>query len=216
MSSKGIGTGAMIGGALAVFAALCPSAGAQQVAGPPSPSSVNFSDPGLNLTFQSRDGSRFASTDPTDTMGPGAREQVEMQLSASGERAGVPVDVAFAHRGSLNSDETGHDRRGSEFRVGHNLVQQRDPNKADRPSVYAFVASDNEALTWRPGSHDNSASLAMQDQVEVGDRSAGITYENHGIQTSLAYVERDIHTRVGGRSYSADENFAGVTVTLRR
>ncbi|MFT3729473.1 MAG: hypothetical protein QM759_16740 [Terricaulis sp.] len=216
MSSKGFGPGAVISGVIAVAAILCPAALAQQATeGPPAPSAVNFNDPGINLSFHNTDGSRFSSTNPTETGGPGNRDQVEMQVSASGAHAGVPVDVAFAHRGSLNSDETGRDRRGSEFRVGHNLVQQRDPNKAEHPSVYAFVASDNEALTWRPGGHDNGASLAMQDQVEVGDRSAGVTYENHGVQTSLAYVERDIHTRVGGRNYSTDENFAGVTVTLR-
>jgi hypothetical protein len=205
----------MIGGMLAVAVAFASPALAQEIAGPPTPSGVNFNDPGINLSVHSSDGSRFSSTNPTETGGPGAHDQVELQLSASGARAGVPVDVAFAHRGTINSDDSGRDRRGSEFRVGHNLVQERDPNKAQGSSVYAFVASDNEALTWRPGAHADGASLAMQDQVEVGDRSAGITYENHGVQTSLAYVERDIHTRVGGRSYSSDENFAGVTVTLR-
>ena len=78
------------------------------------------------------------------------------------------------------------------------------------------MASDKEALTWRPGEHTDGASLALQNQVDVGDRSAGITYENHGVQTSLAYVERQVRTSVGGRGYSTDENFAGVTVTLRR
>lgn len=205
----------MISSVFAVAAAFASPAFAQEVAGPPTPSGVSFSDPGINLSVRSSDGSRFSSTNPTETNGPGARDQVELRVAASGERAGVPVDVAFAHRGTINSDESGHNRRGSEIRVGHNLVQQRDPNKAQGSSVYAFVASDNEALTWRPGDHSDGASLAMQDQVEVGDRSAGVTYESHGVQTSLAYVERDIHTRVGGRSYSADENFAGVTVTLR-
>lgn len=215
--SKGFGAGVMIGSVLAAAAAFTPAAHAQQLVGPPATAAagVTFEDPGVNLSFHAADGSRFSSTNPTETGGPGTHDQVEMQLSASGDRAGVPVDVAFAHRGTINSDDSGRNRHGSEFRVGHNLVQERDPNKAQGSSVYAFVASDNEALTWRPGGHDTGNSLAMQDQVEVGDRSAGITYENHGIQTSLAYVERDIHTRVGGRSYSSDENFAGVTVTLR-
>lgn len=206
----------MLGSVLAAAAVFTLPAHAQEVAGPPTPSGVSFADPGINLSVHNSDGSRFSSTNPTETSGPGARDQVELQLSGSGAGAGLPLDVAFAHRGTIDSDESGRDRRGSEFRVGHNLVQQRDPNAAEGPSVYAFVASDNEALTWRPGGHDTGASLAMQDQVEVGDRSAGITYETHGVQTSLAYVERDIHTRVGGRSYSSDENFAGVTVTLRR
>src|SRR5690242_13900016 len=147
MSSKGLGAGAMIGGMLAVAAAFASPAFAQEIAGPPAPSGVSFNDPGINLSVHNSDGSRFSSTNPTETGGPGAHDQVELQLSASGARAGVPVDVAFAHRGTINSDDTGRDRRGSEFRVGHNLVQERDPNKAQGSSVYAFVASDNEALT---------------------------------------------------------------------
>ena len=55
-----------------------------------------------------------------------------------------------------------------------------------------------------------------RDLVEVGDLSAGVTWERGGVQTSLAYVEREQSTRVGNQTYSHDENFAGVTVTMRR
>ena len=215
MSSKVLGAGFVAGGLVALATALAPSARAQEAVQAPA-SSVSFSDPGLNLSIRNSDGARFSSTNPTETAGPGARDQIELQFAASGHRAGVPVDVAVAHRDTLNGDDSGRNRRGSEFRIGHNLVPQRDPAHARGSSVYAFVASDNEALTWRPGGHDDGASLAMQDQVQVGDRSAGVTYERNGVQTSLAYVEREERTRVGGNSYTTEENFAGVTVTLRR
>ena len=58
--------------------------------------------------------------------------------------------------------------------------------------------------------------FALQDRVEIGDVQAGVTYEVYGIQTSLAYVQRKMRTRVGANTYVQDENFAGITVTMRR
>jgi hypothetical protein len=100
------------------------------------------------------------------------------------------------------------------------LVQQdsADPNAA--PSVYMFVASDDEALTWRPGQRTElggqRGGFALQDRVEVGDVSAGVTYERGNVQASIAYVEREVSAQVGRDSYSKDESFTGVTVTMRR
>jgi hypothetical protein len=83
-----------------------------------------------------------------------------------------------------------------------------------------FVASDDEALTWQPGVRSEfggqGASLALQDRVEVGDLSAGVTYERNGVQASLAYVEREESARIGQQNFSQDESFTGVTVTMRR
>jgi hypothetical protein len=215
VSRNGLNAGIALGSALAVACVFTQPAAAQEATAQAPPTSVNFNDPSVGLSVRSTDGSRFSATDPTDTAGAGAHDQLELQLSASGAGAGLPLDVAVAHRDSLAAQDTGRDRRGSELRIGQNLVQHRDPSHARGSSVYAFVSSDDEALTWRPGGHPGG-SLAMQDQVEVGDRAAGVTYEHNGVQTSLAYVEREVHTRVGANTYSTDENFAGVTVTLRR
>ena len=132
------------------------------------------------------------------------------------------LDVSFAQRASLGAGSDGDiDRRGrgSEVRIGRGLVEQRDGN-LQRSSTYVFVASDNEALTWQPGQRSEfggqGSSFAMQDRVEVGDLSAGVTYERNGIQASLAYVEREESTTVGQQSFSQDESFTGVTVTMRR
>jgi hypothetical protein len=93
----------------------------------------------------------------------------------------------------------------------------------DRPSStptwYLFAATDDEALVWRPGMRSEfgggGASFALQDRVEIGDLQAGITYESHGIQASLAYVEREFSVRSGATTFTQDESFAGVTLTMR-
>ena len=36
------------------------------------------------------------------------------------------------------------------------------------------------------------------------------------MQASIAYVEREVSAQVGRDSYSREENFTGVTVTMRR
>jgi hypothetical protein len=128
-----------------------------------------------------------------------------------------------AQRASFGADENGKvDRRGrgSEVRVGRGLVRDYRERSNDRSAVYMFVASDDEALTWQPGSRSefggNGGGLALEDRVEVGDLSAGVTYERNGVQASLAYVEREEATRVGNQSFNQDQSFAGVTVTMRR
>ncbi|MGD9981578.1 MAG: hypothetical protein AB7H66_07265 [Hyphomonadaceae bacterium] len=132
------------------------------------------------------------------------------------------LDVSFAHRASIGSGAEGDiDRqgRGSEVRIGRNLVEERE-GRRQGASTYLFVASDNEALTWQPGQRSDfggrGAAFTLQDQVEVGDMSVGVTYENHGVQASLAYVEREESVTVGHQGFSQDENFAGITVTMRR
>jgi hypothetical protein len=231
---KGLGAGVVLCSVIAAAIAVAPAIRAQEASqshqamqdaaqtqaaspapdpaqGPPT--NVSFNDPGLTLTVRDSQGGRFASTSPAPTTGPDSH-QVEMQFSASGDRAGVPLDVAIAHRDTLNADETGHNQRGSELRIGHNLVPHEEAGGSRGSSVYAFISSDDQAVTWRPG---QASSLAMQDhRVEVGDHAAGVTYETHGVQTSLAYVQRKVSTRVGVRGYSTDESFAGVTVTVRR
>lgn len=221
----------LVGGVLAAasfiphaFAQEAPQAGpqaapAQQADAAPR---IDFRDPstqissgegGLNITARAND-ARFAPTDPVEAHGGSHPQPVELQITATG----APVDVSFAHRGLIGSDQdrSGH---GSEVRIGRGLVARDDGSHPRRDSVYAFVASDDQALTWHPGARSEfggpANSLVLQDTVNVGDNSAGITYEHNGVQASLAYVERTIRSRVGNRGYSQDENFAGVTVTMR-
>jgi hypothetical protein len=122
--------------------------------------------------------------------------------------------------GANSNGDLDREGRGSEVRIGRGLVQQ-DKDRGDGSSVYMFVASDDEALTWSPGQRTEfggprSGGFSLQERVEVGDVSAGVTYERGNVQASLAYVEREVSTQVGRDSYSQDESFTGVTVTMRR
>lgn len=210
-------------GALAVTLAGIGLAVAQDV-GPPAP--VDFTDaadlspenPALNLTVRDDAAARFPTNAQNELPAVQGPRRLELELSAGGGDS--PVDISVAQRASFGSDENGDvDRRGSgsEIRIGQGLVDRAEQTDG---SVYAFVASDNEALTWRPGARSDFGgrgdTWALQEQVEIGDMSAGVTYERNGIQASLAYVEREESTQIGVESFSQDQSFTGVTVTMRR
>ncbi|MEQ1617585.1 MAG: hypothetical protein ABL883_04480 [Terricaulis sp.] len=144
---------------------------------------------------------------PTDAGG----RRLELEIAAN---AG-PIDVSIAQRTQLSDDTTATQRTGAgaELRIGRGLVERRQGDGGD--SIYVFVASDDEALTWAPGANRAGAPLELQQQVEIGDRSAGVTIERDGVQASVAYVERQSLTRVGGSTINHDQSFAGVTVTVR-
>ncbi|GAM98426.1 hypothetical protein U91I_02059 [alpha proteobacterium U9-1i] len=218
--SKTIKTGAFLGAILGA-SAIAASAFAQT-------SGVSFVDPSaapgespastLSLQVRGRSDERFQelglNPDGTD------ERAVQIELAANGDRAGVPVDVSIAPRASIGADSQGdlsREGRGVEARLGQGLA--RDEGSRD-PRWYVFAASDDEAVTWQPGTRSEfggrGASLAMQDRVEVGDMSAGVTYERNGVQASLAYVEREISSTVGIETISRNESFAGVTLTMRR
>ena len=200
---------ALIAGATLAATAFIPHAIAQEAPPQDAPApSIDFSDSGasfgeggISLTSRVAD-ARFAPVNPAGATDPAPPQYIELQIAANRAQTGAPLDVAFAQRGLIGADEN-HQGTGSEVRVGRGL----------------FVASDNHALAWRPGARSDlggpASSLTLQDQVNIGDNSAGVTYEHNGVQASVAYVERSINTRVGNRGYSQDESFAGVTVTMR-
>lgn len=222
--SSSIGKAMLAGTALAATLLGASVAGAQE--GPPAP--VSFHDavaalgedsaaPAIDVTAQRDIAPRFALT-PSAASNETPR-RLELEVTAGGGSS--PVDVSVAQRATLNTDDDA-DRRGSgsELRIGRGLVERRE-GSAD-PSVYMFVASDDEALTWQPGGGRsefggrNGGGLSLEDRVEVGDMSAGVTYERNGVQASLAYVEREESTRVGRENYTQEQAFTGVTLTMRR
>ncbi|HYD86590.1 MAG TPA: hypothetical protein VEA80_03885 [Vitreimonas sp.] len=217
-------TALLAGAVIAASAVGVTLAGAQEAAQPAL--LVNLMDPeadlpeGAALNLSVRDDNSQPISPIGPTQGDGDRRGVELELAAGGGDS--PLDVSIAQRASIGANADGDiDRRGrgSELRVGRGLVGERDSGNRGS-STYVFVASEDEALTWQPGSRNEfggqGASFALQDQVEVGDLAAGVTWERNGVQTSLAYVEREESTRVGNQTYSQDESFTGVTVTMRR
>lgn len=146
------------------------------------------------------------------------RYEVELIASAS-----PGFEVSFAQRGGLGFNRAGdieRESRSSELRLGRGLRNLRRDTPSSQPSLYIFAASEDEALTWRPGERNafggSGSSLALQDRVEIGDMQAGITYEANGWQASLAYVQREVSVSTGSRTFSEDEDFTGLTLTMRR
>lgn len=190
---------------------------------------VSFSDPNqdipdrFQLSMNSDDGARFSAFSPAEPSersyggGDDRRYQVQAVVHASDN-----IDVAFAHRGGVGVNEQGDINRqshGSELRLGRGLANMPRDRGSASPRWYVFAASEDEALIWRPGGNNafglSGPSFALQDRVEIGDRQAGLTYEANGWQASFAYVEREIKIRAGGRNFNQDENFTGVTLTMR-
>ncbi len=176
------------------------------------------SEPAIELEVRQEAFPRFTWDAPIYSANQ-TSQGMELELAAGGGNS--PIDITIAQRAALGVDADGdinRNQRGSELRIGSGLVNRRE-NDGGR-SVYAFVSSDNQALTWQPGTRtefgERGNPLALQqNQVEIGDASAGVTYENNGVQTSLAYVERKRFTQVGTQGFTQEESFAGVTVTLR-
>lgn len=188
------------------------------------------SEPSLDLSAGEGRTARFVSPEGAavaqDSSAPNPH-QYEVELTADGGFVGAPFDVSLAQRTSFGADAQGdiaREGRGAELRVGQNLSRRRESSsESDRGSSwYVFAASDDEAVTWNPGSRSEfggqrgSGFSMQQDRVEIGDLQAGVTYDTGGLQASLAYVEREVSTRMGARSWSEDENFAGVTLTMKR
>ncbi len=174
----------------------------------------------FRLDFGTGENARFSTLGSTRRpVVAGNERSYELSLVA---RAAAGLDVAFAQRGGLGFNEHGDvasQRRASELRLGRGLRNVRRDQPSATPKWYIFAASEDEALIWQPGGRNDFGSsasgLALQDRVEVGDMQAGITYEQNGIQASLAYVQREVSVRAGNRSISQDEDFTGLTLTMR-
>lgn len=221
-------TALLAGGAL-VAALFGASVAAAQEAPAPAPDrhaateagQVDFTDTQTvlrrsNVSVRSDVSQRFGPATATQETTQGPR-RVEVEFAAGDG----DLDVSFAQRASLGAGADGnidHAGRGSEVRIGRGLVAQDSDQQGS--STYMFVASDNEALTWQPGQRSEfgsqGPSLQLQDRVQVGDMSVGVTYERNGVQASLAYVEREEATTVGTQTFNQNESFTGLTVTMRR
>jgi hypothetical protein len=191
---------------------------------------VSFLDPTgditptrLNLQLGAGESNRFAGFAPTGSFTDSGDEDRNYELSVTTRAAG-DVDVSFAQRGGVGFNDQGDIERESsatELRLGRGLGM-RSEEYAREPRWYFFAASEDEALTWGPGSTRNAfggtggGSFGLQDTVEIGDLQAGVTYQVGRVQTSLAYVEREISVTQGSRTFRQDESFAGLTVTMRR
>jgi hypothetical protein len=58
--------------------------------------------------------------------------------------------------------------------------------------------------------------MALRDKVTVGDMQAGVSINRAGGQLSLSYIRREVEYRERNLGASENEDFAGVSFTIKR
>ncbi len=138
-------------------------------------------------------------------------------FTAPSQQTGLGLDVAVEPRATFEKrGQVRTARAGAEVRLGQNLedaVMSLDKRgqPLDLDSWYFFAATDNEALCWDVG--DNIESVALRDQVTVGDIQAGVAFHKAGGALSIGYVHREFSSLEG---VTAKEDFAAISFTIRR
>ena len=93
-------------------------------------------------------------------------------------------------------------------RLARFVDDYRAPNW-DNPEIYVYAASSRDAVAWGPRA---MRELRVQSRTPIGDRQIGITMQASALQTSLAYIEREV-----SNAHRTDrQGFVALALTLRR
>ena len=142
----------------------------------------------------------------------------EVAFSAPSEKTGLTFDVGVAPRIAVREDgEILAQRFGGEVRIGQNF-SLLDSNGQPQ-GWYFFAGADGEALVWdadRNGFSPKLDDMALTDQVTVGDLQAGVSIQRAGGQLSLSYIRREVKYRDRNGGFTENEDFAGISFTMRR
>ena len=141
----------------------------------------------------------------------------EWSLSAPSERTGLGFDVDVTPRFSYSRDGDIAARRfGGEVRIGQQFDRRGERHVIDGWSL--FAGADGEALMWEPGAGSATSvnGMALRDTVTVGDMQAGIAFQMGPGQISVSYIRREVEYRERNLGASQNEEFAGITFSIRR
>lgn len=163
----------------------------------------------------------LAATRTSASLSPVPREQkqlsAELSFSALSEQTGFGFDVGIAPRVEITRDGPYASRRfGGEVRIGQNFDKRGEEGPAS--AWYLFAGADGEALVWEPDQAGGVASgeMALRDKVTVGDIQAGVSIQRGKGQLSFSYIRREVEYHERNLGASENEDFAGVTFTLKR
>ncbi|MEL6325200.1 MAG: hypothetical protein AAFQ84_13325 [Pseudomonadota bacterium] len=142
----------------------------------------------------------------------------ELTFAAPAEVTGLGVDLGFAPSAGYQKDGDFEARTlGAEFRVGRNFDQRGAPY--DFESWYVFAGARGKALVWEGGAtgfqSDVAETMALRDGASVGDLQAGLAMQGLGGHFSLSYIRREVEFTDRTSSVSLNENFAGLSFSLR-
>jgi len=154
------------------------------------------------------------------SLSPVPREQrrlvAEFAFSAPAERTGLGFDVGIAPRVAITRDGPFASRRfGGEVRIGQNFDKRGEEVSS---GWYLFAGADGEALVWEPSEESVASvgSMALRDQITVGDVQAGLSIQRGMGQLSFSYIRREVEYRERNLGASENEDFAGVSFTIKR
>lgn len=152
---------------------------------------------------------------------PVPREQkqirAELALSAPASQTGLGFDVGIAPRVAITRDGPFASRRfGGEVRIGQNFDKRG--KEGPESGWYLFAGADGEALVWEPDQSGGVASgdMALRDKVTVGDIQAGVSIQRGLGQISFSYIRREVEYHERNMGASENEDFAGVSFTIKR
>ena len=191
----------------------------------PTDTDLGFSGEGADALSSGR---LYASAIMTDvpaeragaSLSPVPREQrsltAELALSAPAERTGLGFDVGIAPRVAITRDGQFASRRfGGEIRIGQNFDKRGQPTSS---SWYLFAGADGEALVWEPSEEGRvtAGDMALRDKVTVGDAQVGVSIQRGMGQLSFSYIRREVEYRERNLGANENEDFAGVSFTIKR
>ncbi|MEL6662316.1 MAG: hypothetical protein AAFR33_04870 [Pseudomonadota bacterium] len=142
----------------------------------------------------------------------------EFAFGAPREETGLAFDLNLVPSVSYQEEGEFETRRvGAEIRLGRDFDQRGTQAVAD--SWYVFAGTEGEALVWEAGEYGFSnvtGAMALRDQVTVGDMQAGVSIQRGRGQLSLSYIRREVEWRDRNGGASTNEDFAGISFTLKQ
>lgn len=142
----------------------------------------------------------------------------QLAFGAPRQSTGFALDAAIVPSVTYVQEGEFETRRyGAELRIGRDFDQRGSANVAD--SWYIFAGTEGEALVWEAGEYGMSnvtGAVALRDQVTVGDMQAGVSMQRGNGQLSLSFIRREVQWSDRNGGAERNEDFAGVSFTLRQ
>lgn len=188
-------------------------------AGTPPPQADIFSD----IAWSGTEGLRGfeASRNAVRLQQPTDRDKnfaAQFSIDAPREQTGLAFDVGLVPSIAYTEEGEFQTRSfGAELRFGRDFDQRGTGTVAD--SWYIFAGTEGEALVWEAGEYGFSnvtGAVALRDQITVGDMQAGVSFQRGEGQLSFSYIRREVEWGDRNGSVSENEDFAGVSFTLKR
>lgn len=142
----------------------------------------------------------------------------ELEISAPKEVTGLAFDLGVAPRFAFSEEGEIETRKfGGEVRIGQNIDIAKD---AEPDGWYIFAGADGEAVVWDADNPEaglfSLSTMGLKEQVTVGDVQAGVSVQRGPGELSLSYIHREVSYSDRNGGISQDEDFAGVTFTMRK